>query len=206
MNFEFVIISSSAEICIYKNNQYFYKNKAYDMIWHAEIDGFVLDKSNPFYMVKWRYQDMLICIRLNDVSPSFFFDKKSQMIVCCADDGIIIFNDKKEENIKIFPKKQMGGGWYFLNLDGSINHQAVIPKYIFLKKDKFNNEYAYIPSNKFEELISKKIDIEMFGGFRFDLDNEIILGSLMYNYDWRQDRIYNPITREWGEIVGTSRV
>lgn len=206
MSIEFTIISSSGSVCIYRDNQYFFRDKTYDQIWHAKIDGFTLDENYPFYLIKWEYQNQNICIRVEDDVLGFVFDKNSQLIVCCAEHRLVIFNNHKKDNMVLTPTQHMGGKWFFLKLNGDFDHHAVIPKFVFIKKDEYGTSIPYLPKNKLEEVFCIKTDVEMFTGFGMTLGAKYLRGTFLYHYDWYQERAYDPINRQWGDILGNGRL
>lgn len=214
----FTITTSFGQSCRLENFKYFYRGIEYDEFWKIGYKkrskdnpikwsindgvGFNLDESNPFYIIQWVYKNIPMSMRIEGRSCKFFIDKKSHLLfVYCK--KVVVFNHNNGKTFVIESDSEIHNN-YFLNLDGSLNHQLKSPKYIYNRSSVPSD--TFLPRNKLEEMTAfTKAPVEGIGDVRFDEQRNSLSVYLNFHYDWFQERLYNAETQEWGEIVSAGR-
>ncbi|WP_019674169.1 hypothetical protein [Psychrobacter lutiphocae] len=92
---------------------------------------------------------------------------------------------------------------YFINVNGSINHQLNPPKYVYYK-DRIP-WHTFLPSNETEADNANKTPTEGISGIKYFNERNSLVGSYYYMGDSIQEREYDAIKKEWGAIVTAFR-
>lgn len=194
---EFEITSSKGQVCIYTDYTYVYKENNYSSLWEAKYKtGFSYDIDNPFYIVKWIYNQEAIELKIEGLGADFKIDPISKLLIIkgkCFEIKIsnkVIYNFDSSINELIC---------YFLKKSGSIDHKLILPEYVCYEKEIPWNTFLPISSSNKKNM--KKISVEEFFNIEFDKERNSLVGKYYYMNDSIQEREYDATKRQWGAIV-----
>lgn len=194
---EFEITSSKGQVCIYSDYLFLYKGGRYTSIREAEYkSGFGYNIDNPYFIIEWMYNEELIKLTVKGLASDFKVDPKSNLIFARGD---CIDISKSNKNIITSNSTDEWALNFFINEDGSINHQINPPKYVY-DEDRIP-WHTFLPYNKIEAEKANKISTEGIRKIEFSNERASLVGSYYYMNDSVQEREYDAINREWGAIV-----
>ena len=194
---EFKVISSKGQECTYSDYLFLYKGGSYISIREAEYkSGFGYDIEDPYFIVEWIHNEELISLTIRGLASDFKVDPKSNLIFARGD-----CIDISKSNKNLITKNSLDE-WtlnFFINENGSINHQLNPPKYVYYE-DKIP-WHTFVPYNEIEAEKANKISTEGIRKIEFSNERASLVGSYYYMHDSVQEREYDAINREWGAIV-----
>ena len=194
---EFEITSSKGQVCIYKDYTYIYEEKNYSSLWEAKYKaGFSYDIDNPFYIVRWKYNQEAIELKIKGLGADFKIDPISKLLIIKGNFFEAKVSNKIISNFDFSINKLI---CYFLKENGSIDHKLILPEYVFYEKDIPWNTFLSVSSSNKKNI--KIISVEEFFNIGFDKERNSLVGSYYYMHDSVQEREYDAINREWGAIV-----